>query len=179
MRTMQRIGLAISSAALITGATACAAGSVTEAPAAGPTQSPGSYRSEPNAPAGPSAKLDGSYTVHWRLSELAKALGGRWEDASENVGELTVTIHGTDFWFNGICHGKSEITDDRIIVTTTAHPSEWDCGAGRGAPMINARWRIDGDLLRLTDWRVTGSGPGSLDWNLWIILGFKPLHKVS
>jgi|GEM_PF-6138845 hypothetical protein len=39
MRTMQRIGLAISSAVLITGATACAAGSETEAPAAGPTQS--------------------------------------------------------------------------------------------------------------------------------------------
>lgn len=124
-------------------------------------------------------KLEGTYTVTWELYDLAKALGDRWNDAELYDGTLTVTIHGDDFWFNGLCHGKSVITRDRIVVRTTRNPDEWDCGAGRGAAMVDAHWTVHRDTLQLTDWTLSQLGPRSLDWNLSVVLGLKPLQLVD
>jgi hypothetical protein len=44
--------------------------------------------------------------------------------------------------------------------------------------MVDAHWVVDGDTLRLSDWRLSKRGPGSLDWNYSVILGMKPLHRV-
>lgn len=180
MRTAQRIGLAVSAGLLITGIAGCGGQAATQAPP--PPGSKPTATADHNTGSGArrqtATQLDGTYTVNWRLSELAKALGGRWEAADEYSGNLTATFHGDDFWFNGLCHGKSEVTGHRVVVKTTANPSEWDCGAGPGAPMVDARWTVDGDTLRLTDWHVSSASRGTLDWNLWVILGFKPLHRM-
>lgn len=128
---------------------------------------------------GTMSKLDGIYTVNWEAYELAKALGDRWGDAEENAGEMTLEINGTDVWFDGTCRGKAEITGDHIVVKTTTDPTDWHCGAGPGAAVIDADWRMHGRTLRLTDWYLSDRGPGSLDWNFSVFFGLKPLHRVN
>lgn len=143
---------------------------------------------EPSAtPAGPSTELDGTYAVTWTVEELTEALGGAdnptaEQDARNNAGTLELTFDRGRYDLVYVasgdsCPGTYVVDGDRVVLTATTRPSEWDCGDGLGQTVADAAWRLaDGDLT-LTDWTV--SPTPDMGWFTRALLGTKPLERVQ
>ncbi len=85
-------------------------------------------------------------------------------------GQITLTIEdgrwsGRAAGFAGDCHGPYEIEAERISL----YHDEAQCGGPAGLLVMSARWRLDGDELRLLDVRVGRP----LEW------GGKPWTKIG
>ncbi len=141
---------------------------------------------EPSAaPTGKPTRLDGTYAVTWNAADLAEALGG---DANPEAASIAQNNAGTthlcldrgryDLVNRGdSCPGTFAVEGDRVVLTATIHPSEWDCGDGLGATVVDARWELADGKLTLTAWEL--SPTPDIGWFAKALLGTKPLERVD
>ena len=73
--------------------------------------------------------------------------------------------------------GTFVVNGDRVVLTATTKPSEWECGDGLGEMVADATWTMTGDELRLTDWKLPAE-PGVSSFTA-TFLGTKPLQRQS
>jgi hypothetical protein len=119
-----------------------------------------------------STDLDGTYSVTWTADELYERLGGAdnpeaRELAEGNQGELRLTFDAGEYELlyvadSSSCPGTYEIDADRVVLTATIDPAQWDCGDGVGQLVADARWTVDAAGLTLTDWNL--SPEPAMDW---------------
>lgn len=151
---------------------------------AGCTADPGAA-TEPSQ-GGDAAGLDGTYSITWTADELYERFGGtenpEARDIAEgNDGELRLTFsdgeyelyYGSD---GSSCPGTYEVADDRVVMTATIDPSEWDCGDGVGQMTADAEWLVDGEGLILTDWEL--SPEPAIDWAMKALVGEVLLERT-
>jgi hypothetical protein len=69
------------------------------------------------------------------------------------------------------------VDDDRVVLTATSRPSEWDCGDGLGQTVADATWRLAGNELTLKDWTL--SPTPDIGWFTRALLGTKPLERME
>ena len=138
------------------------------------------------APVGAAGEMDGTYTVAWTVEDLTEALGGDSNPeaaavAQGNAGTLRLVLdHGRYElrYENGdSCPGSYAVEGDRLILTATTRPSDWDCGDGLGEVFVDARWRLTDAELTLTDWELTPEP--SMIWFAAALLGSKPLERIE
>ena len=192
-RRRQRVCAALVGLTLVTGLGGCGSGDDDSAATEG-TTGPTATSAEESAAvtstqAAPPAELNGTYAVTWTVDELAEALGG---DANPQAADLAEENDGTiqlvlddgryDMIYvdmnNDSCPGTYVVEGDRIVITATTNPAEWDCGTDSlGTKAVDAAWSLDGDLLTLTDWKFPTAG-GPMYFNE-AFLGTKPLERVG
>lgn len=142
---------------------------------------------ETSAPAGGS-ELEGTWSVTWTADDLYERFGGDDErearDLAEgNQGEQRLTFDGDGgyehlFLSDGSsCPGTYELDGDRIVMTATTDPAEWDCGDGVGQLAADAQWGVEGDTLTLTEWKL--SPEEAMDWAVAQMIGDVPLTRVE
>lgn len=139
------------------------------------------------APAGEATPLDGTYAITWDVADLTKALGGEANpaaamDARNNSGTVRLVFDRGRYDMHyerdgSSCPGTFVVNGDRIIMTATTKPSEWECGDGLGALVADATWQLTGKELRLTDFKRAAT-PG-ISWFIEPFLGTKPLQRES
>ncbi|WP_225753227.1 TRAP transporter substrate-binding protein [Actinotalea sp. Marseille-Q4924] len=152
------------------------------------TTGPGGDTAEPGAaPAGAPTELDGTYAITWTVEDLTEALGGEdnptaEQDARNNAGTIQLTFDRGryDLVYTALgdsCPGTFIVDGDRVVLTATTVPSEWDCGDGLGQTVADAAWRLaDGDLT-LSDWEL--SPTPDVGWFTRALLGTKPLERLE
>lgn len=131
--------------------------------------------------------LEGTWTVTWTADELYEALGGddnpsARSDAEINAGTLQLTFEAGEYDLVGVesedsCPGTYEVTEDRVVLTATTKPADWDCGDGLGQLAGDAAWEIVDGALVLSDWDL--SPEPAMDWFNAALLGTKPLDRVG
>jgi hypothetical protein len=144
---------------------------------------PGTTTAEPE---GAPTAIDGTYVVTWTPDELAEALGGAAnpeaaELARDNAGTIRLTFDRGryDLVYVDVggdsCPGTFVVDGDRVVLTATTRPSEWECGDGLGQTVVDATWALTDGHLSLTEWNLP-QGP-SLQWFAKALLGTKPLQR--
>ena len=73
--------------------------------------------------------------------------------------------------------GTFVVEGDRVVLTATTYPSEWHCGDGLGATVVDARWQLADGKLTLTAWKL--SPTPDIGWFAKGLLGTKPLERVD
>lgn len=133
--------------------------------------------------------IDGTYTLSWSPEELREAFEAAGnpnavQDARSNAGNHVLTMERGryDFVFghaNGdSCPGTYVVTGDRVVVTATDDPTEWECDDSQvGETVVDARWTLTDDALTLTDWQTPGNE--RLSMLTETVLGTKPLQRVE
>lgn len=152
--------------------------------------------SEAAAPTAAASSLEGTYALTWSQDDLEdvlmEAFGGADDpaaarDAQDLAAGNAGTIHLVpdagryDVIFKDFnddsCPGTYVVEGDRIVMTATTNPAEWDCGDGLGQTAVDARWTLDEGSLTLTDWTVPNPhsmlGFNALTW------GSKPFERVD
>ena len=191
----QRVCAALVGLGLLTGLGGCGGSDgdgtssedATSATAAGADQSTATSTAT-TAPA-PPAELNGTYEVTWTVDELTEALGGDSNPdaaglAEENDGTIQLVFDDGRYDMvyvdmnNDSCPGTYVVEGDRIVMTATTNPAEWDCGTDSlGTKAVDATWSLEGDSLTLTDWKLPTAG-GPMYFNE-AFLGSKPLERVG
>ena len=75
------------------------------------------------------------------------------------------------------CPGTFVVEGDRVVLTATTYPSEWHCGDGLGATVVDARWQLADGKLTLTARKL--SPTPDIGWFAKALLGTKPLERVD
>lgn len=190
-RSRQRVCATLVGLGLLTGLGGCGGSDGDSAPAAGettPAEAASGASATPTTPA-PPAELNGTYEVTWSVDELTEALGGDSNPeaaglAEENDGTIQLVLDDGRYDLvyvdmnNDSCPGTYVVEGDRIVMTATTNPAEWDCGTDSlGTKAVDAAWSLEGDTLTLTDWKLPTAG-GPMYFNE-AFLGTKPLERVG
>jgi hypothetical protein len=140
-------------------------------------------------------ELDGRYTVSWTADELTlqvlQVLGDPDDPQDQqaaadlgkgNAGTLELSLSGGryDLFYvdmDDSCPGTYVLDGDRIVMTATMDPSEWDCGGGLGEIAADAAWSLNGGVLTFTDWRVPN--PRSMLGFNSVLLGLKAWERTD
>lgn len=144
-----------------------------------PTTSTGSSQDSP---------LDGTWATTWTFEGLLAALGGEeaysgvQRDAENNAGTIHLVFDRGRYdavypETGDSCPGSYRLEGDRIVMTATSDPTDWDCGGGLGELTADAEWTVDGDRLTLTDWKLS-TEPG-VDWFNSALWGGQPFERVE
>lgn len=150
---------------------------------------------ETAAESGAPTEVDGRYTVTWTAEELteqlSEVLGGADDPQAQqeaedlgngNAGTIELILDGGRYDlvyvdFNDSCPGTYVLDGDRIVMTATTDPSDWDCGDGLGETAVDAAWSLDGSTLTLSDWEVPN--PESMLGFNSALLGLKPWERIG
>jgi hypothetical protein len=184
-RTYSLTATALLSAGVLLGLTGCGGEAASQPSASSTSDAASGTASETPGP----TEVDGTYAVTWTVEELTEALGG--EDNPEaaglaegNAGTIRLELDSGryDMVFEDIggdsCPGTYVLDGDRIVMTATTDPTEWDCGADSlGSKQADAAWSVDEESLTLTEWKLPDSG-GPMYFNE-VFLGTKPLERVG
>ena len=187
--TPARQATGLLSTALLIVLTGCGGDAASQPSASAPSVAQSAPSGETSTDTASPTDVDGTYTVTWTVEELKDALGGDDNPdaaslAEGNAGTIWVELDSGryDIVFEDIggdsCPGTYVLEGDRIVMTATTDPTDWDCGADSlGSKQADAAWSADEDGLTLTDWNLPASG-GPMYFNE-VFLGGKPLERVD
>lgn len=151
----------------------------------GATDGVGAGEEPSTEPTGEPTELDGTYTISWSVEDLTEALGGDDNPEASQIAQINAGTHELSFdrgrydLVHGgeSCPGTFVVEGDRVVLTATTYPSEWHCGDGLGATVVDARWQLADGKLTLTAWKL--SPTPDIGWFAKGLLGTKPLERLD